>query len=187
MTSLKIILVTITLFSSISPTTNQEQHQPTPLVQRAQALKAEVPRVLCLNEKIATGGQPTNQAYGKLAANGFRSVLNLRTDSEGVDLEKERELVKQAGLHYISIPVESKAPQEEQVSEFIRVVKDQANHPMLIYCGSANRVGAFWMIYRVVEEGWSEEKALEEAERVGLRSGQMKEFAQGYVARHKAK
>jgi hypothetical protein len=36
---------------------------------------------------------------------------------------------------------------------------------MLINCASANRVGAFMMIYRVLEQGWTEAKALDEAVR----------------------
>ena len=43
-----------------------------------QSLKADVPRVLCLDDSFATGGQPTEQAFAKVAASGFRSVLSLR-------------------------------------------------------------------------------------------------------------
>src|SRR5215510_10440579 len=72
-----------------------------------QALKDDVPKLLCLNNQVATAGQPKDTAYEKLAANGFRAVLNLRTDKEGVDLAHERELIEKAGMKYISIPVNS--------------------------------------------------------------------------------
>jgi hypothetical protein len=42
------------------------------------------------------------------------------------------------------------------------------------------------MIYRVIDQGWSEEKALEEAEKIGLTSPGLKSFAQQYIATHKA-
>jgi protein tyrosine/serine phosphatase len=58
---------------------------------------------------------------------------------------------------------------------------------MLINCSSANRVGAFMMIYRVLEQGWSEEKALNEALKIGLRGDELKKFAQNYIAKNKAK
>ena len=58
---------------------------------------------------------------------------------------------------------------------------------MLIHCATANRVGAFMMIFRVLEQGWSEDKALEEAERIGLRSGGLKKFAHEYISQRKAK
>lgn len=150
-----------------------------------QDLKSDVPRLLCIDEQFTTGGQPTEAAFAKLAAHGFRSVLNLRTANEGVDLAREQELAEKAGLLYINIPVST--PKPEDVEAFIKSVKDNAHHPMLIHCASANRVGAFWMIYRVVEQGWSEEIALEEATKVGLTSPKLKSFAQDYIAQWKQK
>ena len=150
-----------------------------------QELKDDVPRVLCVDENLATGGQPKDAAFAKLAANGYRAVLNLRTASEGVDLKHEQEAVEKAGMRYVNIPVVSSSPKPEQAEEFIKAVKNKENQPMLIHCGSANRVGAFLMIYRVVELGWPEEKALEESTRVGLTSPALKKFAQDYIAAHK--
>jgi uncharacterized protein (TIGR01244 family) len=152
-----------------------------------QALKDDVPRILCVDERIATGGQPTDAAFAKLAANGYRAVLNLRTASEGIDLQHEREAIEKAGLRYVNIPVVSSAPKPEQVDEFIKAVKDKDNQPMLIHCGSANRVGAFWMIYRVIEQGWPEDKALDEATKIGLTSPALKTFTHEYILSHQPK
>ena len=41
------------------------------------------------------------------------------------------------------------------------------------------------MILRVIDQGWSEEKALQEAVRIGLSSDKLKTFAQNYIASHK--
>ncbi len=153
--------------------------------QLEQALKDDVPKLLCINNQLATAGQPKDTAYDKLATNGFRTVLNLRTDKEGVDLNHERQLIEKAGMKYINIPVTGSDPKTEQADEFLKAVKDKANYPMLIHCASANRVGAFWMIYRVVEFDWSEEKAFEEATQVGLTSPTLKKFAQDYIANFK--
>jgi uncharacterized protein (TIGR01244 family) len=146
------------------------------------ALKDEVPNILCVDERFATAGQPKDSAFAKLAENGYRAVLSLRTGSEGIDLAHEKEMVEKAGLRFINIPVQSSSPKPEQVGEFIKAVKDKDNQPMLIHCGSANRVGAFWMIYRVVDQGWSEEKALEEAMTIGLTSPGLKTFAHEYIS-----
>ena len=152
-----------------------------------QALKDDVPHILCVDERVATGGQPTDAAFAKLAVNGYRAVLSLRTASEGIDLKHEQEAVEKARLHYVNIPVVSSAPKPEQVDEFIKAVKDKNNQPMLIHCGSANRVGAFWMIYRVVEQGWPEDKALDEATKIGLTSPMLKTFAHEYILSHQPK
>jgi uncharacterized protein (TIGR01244 family) len=156
-----------------------QQPKSEKLVKIEESLKGEVPRLLCINENIATAGQ--------LAANGFRSVLNLRTASEGIDLKREQELIEKAGMTYVAIPFTPSAPGPGVVDAFIKAVKDPANHPMLIHCGSANRVGALFMIYRVVDQGWSEEKAMEEAVQIGLTNPALKKFAQDYIAAHKQK
>ena len=80
--------------------------------------------------------------------------------------------------------VVSSAPRAEQVEDFIKAVKDTNNQPMLIHCGSANRVGAFWMIHRVIDQGWPEDKASEEATKVGLTSPVLKNFAHEYIVAH---
>ena len=177
--------VSLILYSIPFSALDLQQKERDRLDRIEQTLKADVPRLLCLTDSYATGGQPTEQAYSKLASNGFRSVLNLRTATEGVDLEKERAAVEQSGMRYLSIPIVGSAPRAEQAEEFVRVVKEKANQPMLIHCGSGNRVGAFMMIYRVVEQGWREEDALEEAVKIGLRSEDLKKFARDYIAQQK--
>jgi len=150
-----------------------------------QTLSVDVPRLLCLDDDFATGGQPVGDAYAKAAENGFRSVVSFRTASEGVDLARERTKVESLKMRYFNIPVISTAPQPEQADEFLRVARDRANHPMLVTCARANRVGGFMMIFRVVDQGWSEEKALEEAVKIGLNSDRLKRFAQDYIASQK--
>jgi protein tyrosine phosphatase (PTP) superfamily phosphohydrolase (DUF442 family) len=100
---------------------------------------------------------------------------------------RERALVEKNNLRYFNIPVVSSTPRPEQADEFLRLVKEKSNHPMLINCASANRVGAFMMIFRVLEQGWAEDKALEEAIKIGLRGDELKKFARDYIARHKTK
>ena len=180
------LIVIACIVISLPAIVEGQQKDRAQLNQIEQSLKSTVPRVVCLDERFATGGQPTDGAFAKIAASGFHSVLSLRAPGEGIDLKRERELVEKTGLRYFNIPVVSSAPQAAQAAEFIRLVKDKANHPMLVNCASANRVGAFMMIYRVLEQGWSEEKALEEAIKIGLSSEGLKKFAQTYIAQNKA-
>lgn len=177
-------LITFLILSSSLSLATSWQQKDERLSKIEQSLKGDVPNLLCINENFAAAGQPSEQAFGKIAESGYRSVLNLRTESE-MDLARERELVEKTGMRYISIPVAGNALKPELADQFLSAVKDKANHPMMIHCGSANRVGAFWMIYRVVEQGWPEEKALEEATQIGLRSPAMKKFAEEYITSRK--
>lgn len=180
-------LVALVLLTISSHAADAPQGDRARLDQIERYLKADVPHVLCLDNDFASGGQPTEQAYAKAAASGFRSVLSLRPGNEGVDLARERSLVEKSKMRYFNIPVVSSAPRPEQADEFIRLVKDKSNHPMLINCASANRVGAFMMIYRVLEQGWSEDNALAEAVKIGTSSANLKKFAHDYIEQHKAK
>jgi len=187
MKRMAILTFVISCFSTLSLAVSAQQSGRARLDRLEQSLKADVPRLICLTDSYATGGQPSDMAFGKLAASGFRSVVDLRTAGEGADLEKERKLVEQSGMRYFNVPVVSSAPRPEQADEFLQIVNEKAHQPMLIHCATANRVGAFMMIFRVLEQGWSEDKALEEAERIGLRSGGLKKFAHEYISQRKAK
>ena len=177
MIRLAIVLLTFILPIPCTLYAEDSQQEQKKLAELEQTLKDDIPHVLCVGPNFTTGGQPSTNAYAKLASNGFRSVLNLRTAQEGVSLEEEKNAVEKAGIRYINIPVISSAPTPGQVTEFLTVVKNKSLQPMLIHCASANRVGAFWMIYRVLEQGWPQEKALDEATRIGLTSPALKNFA----------
>jgi protein tyrosine phosphatase (PTP) superfamily phosphohydrolase (DUF442 family) len=145
-------------------------------------LKTEAPVVLCVDDKPTLGGQPSTSAYAKAAANGFRSVLTLRSAADGVDLVRERFMVEQNKMRYFNIPATKDLPQREQVDEFLRLVRSKDNHPMLINCAFAERVAPLMMIFRITEQGWSRKKAIEEASRSGLKSDMLRKFADDYLA-----
>jgi protein tyrosine phosphatase (PTP) superfamily phosphohydrolase (DUF442 family) len=144
--------------------------------------KTEVPVVLCIDDKPSLGGQPSTSAYFKAAANGFRSVLTLRSAADGVDLVRERFMVEQNKMRYFNIPATKHLPRREQVNEFLHLVRSKDNHPMLINCAFAERVAPLMMIFRITEQGWSEERAIEEASRSGLKSDMLRRFADDYLA-----
>src|SRR6185295_14604716 len=101
---------------------------------------------------------------------------------------EEEAKAKELGLKYFNIPVVFADPKEEQVTEFLRITDDPENRPAFIHCAASIRVGAFWLIRRVVRDGWTFEAALKEAETVGLKeSPHLVEFAKKYIANHPAK
>ena len=142
---------------------------------------------LQVNNEFCTGGQPRIEHFAKLKADGVKAVLNLRQPTEH-RAEEEAAAVAKAGLKYFNIPVEYRAPTDAQVDEFLKITDDPANRPMFIHCTAAIRVGAFWMIRRVVRDGLSIDAALEEAKKVGLTNApHLEEFARAYIASHPRK
>ena len=71
------------------------------------------------------------------------------------------------------------------IESFLEAVADPANQPVFIHCGSANRVGAVWMIKRALQDGWALDRARTEAEAIGLRSEALVSFATDYIAKHR--
>jgi protein tyrosine phosphatase (PTP) superfamily phosphohydrolase (DUF442 family) len=137
-----------------------------------------------VSDQYCTGGQPRLEALEKLKAEGVKSIINLRQPSEHRAADEEAK-AKELGLKYFNIPVSPSAPTEEQATEFLKLTDDPANRPMFIHCTAAIRVGAFWMIRRVLRDGWTVEAAEEEAKKVGLREApHLTEFAKSYIAKY---
>ena len=156
---------------------------PAPAVQELPPIN----NFLQVNKEFCTGGQPRLEHFDKLKADGVKAVLNLRQPGEH-RADDEKAAVEKAGLKYFNIPVVYRNPTDAQVDEFLRLTDDPANRPMFIHCTAAIRVGAFWMIRRVLRDGLSQEAALEEARKVGLTGApHLEEFARQYIASHPRK
>jgi protein tyrosine phosphatase (PTP) superfamily phosphohydrolase (DUF442 family) len=181
-----LLILFVTLLFSTCSAYAEGRHSERPLGQQIDP-KVDLPIVLCIDDKPSGGGQPSGGAYAKAAANGYRSVLTLRSKQDGVDVVRERLMVEQNKMRYFNIPATGKLPRPEQVDEFLSMVRDKANHPMLINCAFAERVAPFMMILRISEQSWSEEKAVEEASRSGLKGDQLRKLAKDYLAYRKKK
>ena len=148
---------------------------------------AGIQNFLKINTEFCSGGQPTLAQLADLKAQGITAVINLRTVGEnGFDAPGEEAEVKKLGMKYFHIPVSNQTgPKDEQADEFLKLTDDAKNRPVFIHCGSANRVGAFFMIRRVLRDGLTFDAAKTEATKIGLRSAQLEEFAKGYIEKHK--
>ena len=157
----------------------------------AQVKKSEMPGIRNYSRVDATvgcGGQVDPSAMAALKKEGFVSVINLRLPTEpGADVDAGRAAAQTAGLKYIHLPFNAAMPDPKVVTDFLGAVADKANQPVFIHCGSANRVGAVWMIKRALQDGWPVEKAQAEGEAIGLNNPQLTAFATSYIKEHKGK
>jgi uncharacterized protein (TIGR01244 family) len=103
----------------------------------------------------------------RLAALGFKTVINLRTEKEGA--KDEETAVKAAGLAYVWVPVTADTLSLEDAGRVEKVLEDEAAAPVLLHCATANRVGAVWAVL-AVKSGKTLDEALAEAKRIGLTS-----------------
>ena len=147
---------------------------------------SDIRNFLRINDKICTGGQPTLDDLARLKADGVKAIINLRQASE-MNLAEETAKANELGLRYIHIPVNGADLKPESADEFLKAMADPANRPVFIHCTTANRVGAFWMIYRVLIDGWKPDDAEAEARKVGMHTPALREFALEYIRAHEKK
>jgi uncharacterized protein (TIGR01244 family) len=156
-----------------------------------QPTKATLPgatNVTRVDAAVMCGGATTNEAFPELKRQGFASVINLRRESEpGADVAASRAAAIGAGLKYVHVPVDPAKPDEAAVKAFLAAISEPANQPMYIHCASANRVGAMWLIKRVLLDGWDVDRATAEATAIGLTSAPLKQFAVEYATSHQNK
>jgi len=172
--------------ASQSPPATQAT-QATPAAQAAQAKLPPIRNFLRVNQEFCTGGQPRLEHLEKLKADGIKTIINLRPPGEHRAAEEE-DMAKKLGLRYINIPVVYATPKEEDAVAFLKATDDKENRPAFIHCAAAIRVGAFWMIRRVLRDGMSVEAAEEEAKKIGLvNAPHLTEFAKSYIEKHRKK
>ena len=125
---------------------------------------AVIPAYRLIHPGLATAGQPTPEALRGLGGMGFRTVVNLRPETEGP--AEERAVVEAQGLRYVSIPVTAATFSLADVEALERVLDDPSAAPVLLHCASSNRVGGAWAVIQA-RKG----KTLEEAEAAGRAAG----------------
>ena len=98
----------------------------------------------------------------------------------------EKSSLENAGIEFVQIGVGSLDDMDVEFYAKIRTLLKQDEIPTLFHCGSATRVGAAWLPFRVLDEGVDLEIAKAEAEIIGLRSKVFVERAVNYIQQQQA-
>jgi len=117
-----------------------------------------VPNFGKLNDDVWRSGQPTRDGYKALAAQGLKTVVNLREE-----FPQDKELLP-PGIKYVYIPVKDEhAPTDEQARLFIETVSNPANWPVLVHCkGGEGRAGTMAALVRHSFDGWDNDRIMKE-------------------------
>ena len=157
-----------------------------PTVAASQARKQTVEGVrnfTIIDAKAACAGATDVAAIPRVAALGYKSIINLRLDTEGgAAIPDSRAAAEKAGLKYLHLPLNTSAPDFAVADAFIKAVTDASYQPVFFHCASANRAGALWMAKRMLVDRWDEARAREEALFLGVTNAGLEKFALDYVA-----
>lgn len=128
--------------------------------------------------------QPAAADFETAKAAGVRTVINLRHESEIKDFD-ERAVVTGLGMTYVNLPWHGAEELDDAVFTRARELLRTAETPVLVHCGSANRVAAVWIPWRVLDGGVPFEQALAEAKTIGLKTPEFETKAKDYIERQR--
>jgi protein tyrosine phosphatase (PTP) superfamily phosphohydrolase (DUF442 family) len=112
-----------------------------------------------VDDRIITGGQPTEEQLSAVAADRVKAVINLATIDPRYSLPDEAGTVRALGMSYHHIPVEWENPKESDLYAFEKVMQQLSDQKVLIHCAANFRVTAFYSLYAMKNLGWTEEQA----------------------------
>lgn len=116
-----------------------------------------VPNLHRLADHLYRSEQPTAEGFRNLEKLGIRTVINLRYFNSDDD-EAEGTSLK---LHRVKILTWRAG--DDHVVEVMRLLRNKENGPFLIHCQhGADRTGLMSAMYRMLEENWTAQEALDE-------------------------
>jgi protein tyrosine/serine phosphatase len=113
------------------------------------------------------GGQPNSEGLQKLKTMGIEVVVDLR----GSASKSEQAALEKLGMQYVSIPSHCPFPKDKPWAEFLQVMRQNRGRHVFVHCRLGDdRTGMAVAAYRMAEENWSPEEALEEMKMFGFSS-----------------
>jgi len=142
---------------------------------------AGVPHITEPVPGLLAGGQPTEAQLAAFKAGGGLAVIDMRDPMEPRPY-RAPDAVQALGLEYHNIPVPHDPGSDETLASIRALVKQLlAKGPVLAHCASGNRTGATLIPYFMMDQGMTEEDAVNEAMRIGTRSAGLIEWALNYA------
>lgn len=135
---------------------------PDPWADRCEGEGCEDLVIFKVDEALYRGSQPTPEQFKALRNMEINTVVNLRRT------HSDEEVAETLGMKYISIPIPAWDADERHIVEFLKVMRDRANHPVYVYCQfGGDRSGMIAAMYRVVVQNWEKEEAIREMSQGG--------------------
>ena len=116
---------------------------------------------------ITSAGQPDEQALDVFAESGYAVVIDMRGPDEDRGMDDFAGLVEEKGMEYVAFPVVGKDAISFETAAKLDAVLEEIDGPVLLHCGSGNRVGAL-LALRHSLDGASDEEALKHGKDAGM-------------------
>jgi tyrosine-protein phosphatase SIW14 len=114
------------------------------------------------------GAQPTHEGFEALAKMGIGIVVDARA---GHRMESEGREVRRLGMQYVEIPWHCPSPNDDVFVRFLKVLQENPNKKVFVHCRlGEDRTGMMVAAYRMAEQGWPADEAMQEMHRFGFSS-----------------
>ena len=121
---------------------------------------------LWIEDRLSTGGQPTESQLVSLKNAGYQVIINLALSTSENALPNEKQSVELLGMEYINIPIEFDNPQVEEFELFCQTMAEHQQQKIFVHCAANLRVSAFIYLYRQIYQGISETEAKADLEKL---------------------
>lgn len=120
-----------------------------------------------ISNDLSAAGQLTPEELQQAAAEGFQSVINLRSPDEPGFLSDEEQQAQKAGLEYANIPLKSTEPNQELTKAALQEIADLPK-PILIHCAAGARASGIALIAHAIQAGLTYEQIQQKAADLGI-------------------
>jgi tyrosine-protein phosphatase SIW14 len=147
-----------------SAPTNQESKSPKTRVIGRKLQENGVPNFGEVTPSLYRGGLSSTTGLKALAKMG----VNIVVDTHANDASEERE-AKSLGMKYVAIPWHCPWPRDEVFAKFLKVLHENKGKKVFVHCRLGDdRTGMMVAAYRMAEEGWSADEAMNEMRTFGF-------------------
>ena len=109
-----------------------------------------------LNDSIFRSEQPDSIEFANLKRIGIKSILNIRTQQEDMDISGKQD------FNYYFVQMRAEHIRDADIEKSLKIIKD-APKPILIHCKhGSDRTGTVIAMYRIVFENRTKAEALNE-------------------------
>jgi len=127
-----------------------------------------IPNAKVTQSGLLVGGQPSRAQLKAIQEAGYRTVINLRPESERGD-EGEQAAVERMGMTFVSIPVAGAAGlTEDNARALAKALEAPDALPAVVHCSTGQRVAALLGLKAFVVDRMSATAAISMAKGLGL-------------------
>jgi len=152
---------------------------PAPQTTAPNNQEAKSPKTRAIGRKLEEKGvpnfgevTPTLYRGGLLNTTGLKALakmgISVVVDTHANDESEEKE-ARKLGMKYVAIPWHCPWPHDEVFAKFLRVVHENKGKRIFVHCRLGDdRTGMMVAAYRMAEEGWTADEAMNEMKIFGF-------------------